>query len=270
MADLKLNINGAEVVVPEAQVQEAVTKGELQIKADNLKVMATTDFETLTTNLKNEEYNKGKIVGVEMTVKEQREALGLSFEGKTVSNLLEAYRGKIMADAKIEPSKQIEELQRDKEKLQGSITEWQTKYAGLENTYTQKEKEATKFNSLLSVIPVDGLALSREKVARNIKFDLEEKGFQLDIEEGKTVIKQNGVVVKDSLMNPMSLDKFLPDFVKPYAIERKGGSGGNDNNNNISGLEAFTKEMIDKGIQPSSAKFNEEMSARISNKTLKI
>lgn len=271
MPDLKIKINGTEVIVPETQVTEAVTKGELEIKADTLKVMPVADYETLTANLKNDEYNKGKIAGVEMSVKEQREALGLQFEGKTIPNLLDAFKGKIMAEAKIEPNKAIEDLQKDKEKLQATISDWQTKYTGLENTYQQKDQEVLKFNSLVLALPNDGLILPKDRVAKNIKFDLEEKGYQVDIENGKTIFKQNGEIVKDSLMNPITADKFLPDFIKPYISKPSGGAGGGDNNNITPGsLDAFNKEMETAGNKVGSVKYNEEMSKRIKDKTLTI
>lgn len=271
MADLKLKINGTEVIVPEVQVAEAVTKGELEIKADTLKVMPVADFETYSTNLSNEHYNKGKVAGVEMSVKEQRESLGLQFEGKTIPNLLDAFKSKIMAEAKIEPNKAIEDLQKDKEKLQLTITDWQNKYTGLEQNIQSREKENKKFEALLSVIPTDGLALPRDKVARNVKLDLEEKGFSLDIESDKVIIKKSGEIVKDSLMNPVTLDKFLPDYITPYSQDREGGPGGKDKPaNGSSGLEAFTKEMESQNIKVGSIKYNEEMNKRISNKTLKV
>jgi hypothetical protein len=271
MPDLKININGTEVIVPEVQVTEAVTKGELEIKADTLKVMPVADFDQLTANLKNEEYNKGKVAGVEMSVKEQRESLGLQFDGKTIPNLLDAFKNKILTEAKIEPNKQIEDLQKDKEKLQGTITDWQTKYTGLEQTIQQKDVENNKFTALLSVIPTDGLIFDRMKVARDIKLDLEEKGFKLDIEAGKTVIKQNGEIVKDEVRNPITLEKFLPDFVKPYQKVNSGGAGGSDKNNNTPGsLDAFTKEMETAGHRIGSVKYNEEMNKRIKDKTLTL
>jgi hypothetical protein len=285
MPDLKIKINGAEVVVPETQVTEAVTKGELEIKADTLKVMPVADYETRETNLKNEEYKKGVLSGYEQFSKNVKKVTGATFEGKSIIDpltglpdyeasakfIVDNIKPIFLAEAKIEPVKQITELQHDKEVLQGQVTDWQTKYTGLENTYQQKDQEALKFNSLVSALPNDGLILPKDRVAKNIKFDLEEKGYKVEVENGKTVIKQNGEIVKDSLMNPIALDKFLPDFIKPYISKPSGGAGGGDNNNITPGsLDAFNKEMETSGNKVGSVKYNEEMSKRIKDKTLTI
>jgi hypothetical protein len=285
MPDLKLIINGAEVIVTEQQVTEAVTKGELEIKADTLKVMPVADFEQLTKNMAGDEYKKGVLSGAEQLSKNFKRVIGVDFEGKIIVDPLtklpdyeksaqfiaDNIKPVFLKEANIEPAKQVESLQADKTALQAQVADWQNKYAGLEQTYQKRDIESKKFESLVSALPNDGLLFPREKVAKIIKSDLEEQGYSIDVENGATVIKKAGEVVKDSIMNPITLDKFLPDFVKPYQKINSGGTGGGDKNNNTPGsLDAFTKEMETAGIRPGSVKYNEEMGKRIKDKTLTL
>ena len=71
------------------------------------KVISFTEDEV--TTLKNNEYKKGKSDGIEIEVKKFKEEKGLDFQGKTLEGLAEALTKKTLADAKIEPNKQIEE-----------------------------------------------------------------------------------------------------------------------------------------------------------------
>lgn len=267
MADLKLIVNGAEVIVPEADAKAAIEKGELTVKKDDLKVIPVTDYDTLISNTKNEEYNKGKIAGVEMAVKEQRETLGLQFEGKNVSNLLEAFKTKVLAEAKVEPNKRIEELEGDKLKLQSDVQSWQNKYTGLEQTYTKKERESKIDSMILQAIPSEGIAIPKDKLVKLFRMD-----YDVDIDEsGKLVVKKDGELLKDELLNPKGLDKIIPDFVHPYSIKPGGQSGGSDKGGSGTGtMDAFINEMEKAGVKPTSMKFNEEMQARIKAGTLKV
>ena len=66
--DVKLNINGAEIVVPEQTITEAIGKGELAITNDEIKVYKKPDLEAYISNIKKEDYESGKRTGIEMEI----------------------------------------------------------------------------------------------------------------------------------------------------------------------------------------------------------
>jgi hypothetical protein len=90
MADIKLIVGGVALTVPSESLTQGIEKGELTIETNDLIVKQKSEYETYITNLKKEEYEKGKVVGPEMLIKEAREKHGLTFDGKTIDNFAEA------------------------------------------------------------------------------------------------------------------------------------------------------------------------------------
>jgi hypothetical protein len=62
----------------------------------------------------------------------------------------------------------------------------------------------------------------------------------------------------------------MPKFLEPFAKKVSGGSGGSDTiePGKAGSMDAFIKEMNDKGVSSGSEAFNIEMGKRISDKTL--
>lgn len=260
---MKIIINGAEVEVSNEEISQGIEKGEFELKTD-LKVFKNEDFETLQKNIANTEYQKGKTAGEEMLYKSGREKLGLEFEGKTFENFTEAFKTKILKEASIEPTQKVNELMSDIGKLRGTIGEWESKYNNVLSQVETDKKQTRIENTLLSKLPKDQLTIPIEDVV----FILKSKN-QIDIEENNIVLKQNGEVLKNKLMNPITIDEWLPDAIKPYLKQVEGGSGKGDSVKGKAGsMDAFIKEMEDKGI--GSYDMQMEMQKRIKEGTLKI
>jgi ABC-type Na+ efflux pump permease subunit len=109
--------------------EKAETEVEITID-EKLNVFSEDEV----TVLKNNEYKNGKDKGVEMAVKDAKERMGLDFTGKTIDGLLSAAQKKALEDAKIEPAKQVQELQEKLKTVQVTASELQAKL-------TEKETE---------------------------------------------------------------------------------------------------------------------------------
>jgi len=267
MSEIKINIGGVSLNVPSEAISQGIEKGELTIESNDLIIKPKTEYETFLTNTKKEEYERGKVAGIEMPIKEAREKYGLSFEGKTIENFAEALKTKVLNEAKVEPSKQISELVADKEKLQTIAKDWEAKHNNLLGTFENEKKQGRIEKELLSKLPKDGISIPNEDLLLILK-----SRNDFDIEGSNIVIKRGGEVVKNpSTLNPVTLDEMLPELIKPYIVQRKGGNGGeNDNEGKAGTLDAFIIEMRKNGIAESSSQFNTEMAKRMKEGTLKL
>jgi hypothetical protein len=112
---------------------EAAIKDEKEVDlAIDEKLSAFSEEEV--TTLKENEYKRGSVSAVEIAVKDIKQKKGLDFTGKTIDGLLDAAEKKALSDAKIEPAKQVTELQEKLKTVQATATELQTKL-------TEKETE---------------------------------------------------------------------------------------------------------------------------------
>lgn len=266
MAEINLKIGEVTLKVNSDELTQGIEKGEITVKADDLIVKPKTDYETFLTNVKNEEYNNGKVKGVEMMIKEAREKHGLTFEGKSMDNFADAYKTKVLEEAKIEPSKKIQELESDKEKLQNMMKEKDLTYTNLLNQQENEKKQNKISTSILKKLPKDGLLIPQDDLLTLIKTKA-----AFDTEGENIVIKKDGEVIKNqSTLNPITIEEWLPEIIKPYIKLPKGGAGGGDESgqNKPGSFAAFNKEMAEKSIKEGSEAYNIEMQKRLKEKTL--
>jgi hypothetical protein len=267
MPEIKLNVGGVTLTVPSENLTQGIEKGEFTIDSTDLVVKQKSDYDVFIANIDKEAYNRGKLSGLEMPLKEARDKHGLTFEGKTIDNFAEALRSKIIAEAKIEPSKQISELTADKEKLQAIAKEWESKHNTLLTSFEGEKKNGRIERELLSKLPKDGLTIPSEDLLLILK-----SRNEFDIEGENIVIKRGGELVKNpNTLNPVSLEELLPELIKPYIIARKGGMGeGNNADDKAGTIEGFMKEMQTKGVSENSSAFNIELAKRMKEGTLKL
>jgi len=272
MEKVKINIGGVDLEMDKEEVSKAIEAGELKIEKDDLVVYNKDDFESFKENFAGEEYKKGKTAGTEMTIKSAREKYGVEFEGKTIDNFAEAFKQKILTEAKAEPSKKIQELEQDNEKLRNNYSDLEGQFNTFKTDIQQKETQTKKDTTLMSFMPKEGMKVSSEIAILALK----NKGVDVDFDEnGNAFPVVNGQVVKhEKTLKPVSLENFIPEQITTLGlIEKKsGGNGGKDEpgGGNESSYDKFVSEMEANGIDRGSQKFNEEMNKRISEKTLKI
>ena len=224
--------------------------------------LSKTAYEERIANIKKE----SATVAIETAVKEQRNNLGLDFQGKTIENLVSAIKLKTESENKIEPDEKFKLLKTEFDGLVSKLNEKDSEF----NSFKSQIEQTNLINEIKGEftkhIP-DNVLVSKSTIFTEAK----EKGFSFEKEEGRIVIKDtNGNVLKDDNYSPISVKDWVSNFSTPYLAKAEGGKGANDDlgESKAGSLEAFLKESVKQGWNAS--KQNEEMSKRISNGTLKI
>lgn len=232
-----------------------------------IKAETETDFTipqgliTLTEDekkiLSDNEYKKGKQAGVEMEVKEAKEKLGLDFQGKTIEGLLEAHSKKVLADAKIEPEKQVQELA---EKLKTV----QTNYQQLEQQLQAKDNEVNtvKINGELFKNIPQGVTLGGEKIIGLMRMD----GYDFKLTDKGLVAVKDGKEVIDHLSNPLPVASVLTQYAtenKLLAAAPAGGRGAGDGGGRGAGTFTKLSEIKDQFQKDGKSLLGQEFAAAV-------
>lgn len=273
MEEIKLKIGGVEVAVSKEDYEKGIEAGELSINSDSIVAYEKDAFESFKENLKKDGYKEGKIAGEEMTIKAGKEKFGLDFEGKTVDNLMAAFKNKVLEEAKIEPSKKIKELEEEKSKLQNNYQELETQFSTFKTSIETEKQQAKKDQAFMSFIPETGLKVDRDVAAVVLKT---KGGFDLDFsEDGKPILKKGEQVIKDEkTLNPVNPADYLTSQIEAFGLfeEKKGGRGADDEpgKGQATDYDKFVKEMEEKGVSRGSQDFQKELNSRMKEGTLKI
>lgn len=180
------------------------------------------------TMLKTNTYNEGKKAGVEMEIKEVKEKLGLQFQGKSIDGLLEAHSKKVLADAKIEPEKKVQELNEKLSNVQKTVSEYEEKLKA-KDSEVKLIRRKTELSKYIPAPSEDGPALEADDIIRM----MEGKGYEFtDNETGVLVIKKDGKEVVDKVSNPLPVKDVITGFMKDKKLIVEpavpGGRGGGD------------------------------------------
>lgn len=252
----KFKIGGREFEVSD----EALTKAQedktpITIDGEFI-VREKTEEETFVANLKNE----AKTAGIEIAIKEQRNALGLEFQGKTMENLIKAVQEKAIQDAKIEPEEKVKNLMKDIETLKTTIQSVTTEKEQLEGNFKSFKMESTVNNTLSTLIP-DNIVMPKEDMMLIVKNRL---GFDVD-ETNRLLVKKNGEVLK----NPTTLDPIAPkeaiqsffnenpQYIK--AVDGGRGAGDSGSGGGKTTVEQFMEQKAKEGVSHTDPKFIEEL-----------
>jgi hypothetical protein len=233
---------------------------------ENLVIRTNEEIETREKNLKE----TSKQAGIEIAIKNTRSELGLEFEGKTMDNLLSAYKDKLTNDLTKEPNSIIEDLKKDKEKFQNIVKEKDSQIETLNSSITNIKNKAVIESSVIRAFGQVTEGVKTSIPTQDIR-DLFMLKNQIDIQDGKTVVLRDGEVVKDqTTLEPISVNDVASEFIKGYVQTPEGGTGKADNNGGAASgtFDAFSKEMESKGVRVGSEQYNTEMNSRIANGTL--
>jgi hypothetical protein len=276
MSAIKINIGGVVTEVSAEDVTKAIEAGELNINNENIVAYEKEQFEAYKSNISKEEYQKGKIAGEEMLIKNAGKKLGIEIteKNKNLDSLLTSYSDKLTTELKIEPNAKIAELQADNEKLRNNYQAIESEFTGFKTSIENKQKEAEINAGLLNAITV------KTKVDKDIALiALASKGVTGGKDEnGNLVVFKNGQIVKDDkTLNPRPVADVLTEELKLNNLidevkQVVGGNGGGDaTGSNVAGSYAgFVDEMTKSGVSSKSLQFQEEMSKRIKAGTLKV
>lgn len=235
------------------------------IDLSSLLIEPKSIYEERMANLKANSANMAK----EVAIKEIKKALNLEFEGKNETLLIDALKNKfetIKSEVIKDPEKRFLDLKNDFDKLQNNLLSKETEFENFKSTI-QKEKEFNEIkNDFTKHIP-ENVIVSKSTIFTEAK----EKGFSFEREDGKTVIKQNGEVLKDErTLSPVSIDSWVKSFVTPYLKGVEGGSGKKDEvpAGKAGSFDAFEKEAEKNNWD--ATRFNQEMAKRIKEGSLSL
>lgn len=246
------------------KLSEMIASEENHVIDLSSKVILPKDiYEERISNLKKE----SATAAIEIAVKEQRNALGLEFQGKTIDNLVAAIKAKTEAESKVEPEEKFKNLKSDFEKLQNNLLEKENEFNTFKSNIEKQNSLNEIKNEFTKHIP-EGTLVSKSTIFVEAK----EKGFLFDKQDGVIVIKDaSGNVLKDpNTLSPVSVANWVTEFVTPYLPAATGGSGKKDEpaGAKTGSLEAFLKEAEKQNW--TVAQQNEEMAKRINAGTLKL
>lgn len=205
----------------------------------------------------------------EVAIKEIKKELGLDFEGKNETVLIEALKSKfesIKTDVVKDPEKRYVDLKTDFDKLQANLLSKESEFETFKTEITQTNTLNEIKNDFTKHIP-ENVLVSKSTIFTEAK----EKGFSFEREEGKTVIKQNGEVLKDeNTLSPLGIENWVKTFSTPYLKTAEGGAGKGDETppSKAGSFEAFQKESAKNGWD--ATKMNSEMASRVKEGSLTL
>lgn len=226
-------------------------------------IMDKSVYDERISNIKKE----SSAMSLEIAVKEQRNKLGLEFQGKTMENLVLALRQKVELESKTEPEEKYKNLKIDFDKLQSNLSLKEDEFNTFKTNIESQNSLSEIKNEFTKNIP-DNTLVSKSTIFTEAK----EKGFTFEKEEGILVVKDSkGSIVKnESTLSPLSVSDWVADFVIPYLPKNTGGSGKKDEGGQAAAgsFDAFMKES--EKNEWNASKQNEEMAKRIKDGTLKL
>lgn len=250
----------------EGKLSEMISSEENHtIDLSGLLIEPRSTYEERISNIKSSSATQAK----EVAVKEIRKSLGLEFEGKNENALIEAVKSKfetIKSEVIKDPEQRYTTLKTDFDKLQGNLMAKENEFETFKTNIEQQNVLNEIKSDFTKHIP-DNVLVSKSTIFTEAK----EKGFSFEREEGKTVVKQNGEVLKDEkTLSPLSIDTWVKTFINPYLKPIEGGSGKKDDNPpaKAGSFESFQKEVEKNGWDAS--KMNLEMAKRIKDGSLTI
>lgn len=200
--------------------------------------------------------------GIEIAVKKARETFGLEFQGKTVENLLEHYKSKVLADAQIEPTEQLKKVNATLAEKEAALNRALERASGLESEFKSFKQQSDIDRDIDALLP-EGIILPKDDMKAllkmKIKFDKDENGRTVVLDAAGNIVKSSttadAVPVKDIL------DSFFRDNPS-YMKGVNGGNGGKDST--LGGgakitVEEFTKQMAEKGVAFNSEPYTAEL-----------
>ncbi len=275
---MKININGSIVEITDEDLSKAIEdkKDSIDITNDDIVVRSKEDFDTFTTNTRNE----GKLAGTEIGRKELFEALEIDSEGTGAHKSVEKSKALIttwqtgitstaLTDANIAPDKKVKELETDLATLRTNLVTSEGQTTALQGQFDTYKKDQNLSGQYSSSIP-DNVIMDKGDMATILKTKL-----RADIQDGRTVaLDSSGNVMKHkTTLEPLSFGEAVTNFFTDnpqYIKTTDGGAGGVDSTgaNGKQSFEDFTKEMVDAGHRPNDIKFTAVMTERLKAGTL--
>lgn len=267
---MKFKVGTHEFEIKDDAITAAITNKDSVMELATDVVVRTQDEDNrFVENMKKDARKEG----VEIAVKKTRETLGLSFDGKTIDNLVSAVSEKAKSESGISETEKVTKLEsklKEKETaLQNALTratEAETSSKTLRSSY-KIDKALDSYIPKGTVLPIDDV---KTILKSKLKFSENETGvievYDMDGNQIKNKQTSDALPVKD----------VIEDFFRNnthYVKAVEGGEGGGDSTKGSDGkmtIEKFNDDMKAKGYQINSNEYSAEMNKAIAAKTLDV
>lgn len=250
------NFTGIPASDLEAKIK---SEGEEDITLPTRHIFTDDELQTRDGNTKTASYNEGKEAGVEMAVKSAKKDLGYDFPGKDMDSLLEFHSEKIKSSFS-KPNEKITELETDIANLNATHARMIEEKDGIISKWESDFNRSVINNELLSIIPKE------VNIPKEDLLVLFNNTYQIEREEGKTVVKKDGATLKnEKTASPLGLEEVFMNYAteKNYLSKQSGRGEGNQygDQNSPKSISGFHKQMEKEGVSPNSAEFDKKYSA---------
>jgi RNAse (barnase) inhibitor barstar len=263
----KVIINGLEYSISADQIAEDV----ITIKDEKINIFNSTELEKRDKAIRDDEYEKGKTVGVEKLAKDIKKKYSLEdIEGKDFDKIFDIFKSRILTDAKLEPSKRIEELEKDISTLQTTLKQEQDDKIRIQTEYQTKEKTARIENDTFNMIPSE--VVSEKFTRKDVLVLFNANGYESDYnDKGQLIVKKMGETLKDTkTLEPLPVSDVLNEFLLDKGLLKKEGRDGDGDGTGSrkTTIDKFYKQMKDSG--KNDEEINRELQSRIADGSIEV
>lgn len=269
---MKFKIGTVEVELADDAITAAITNKTtiLELPAEGIVTRTADEDARFVENMKKDARKEG----VEIAVKKARESMSLTFEGKTVDNLVAAVVDKTKAESGQGETEKVTKLEA---KLKEKDTALNTALQRATDAETAAKtlQSSYKIDKLLdSYIPKETL-LPTEDIKTILKAKLVFKENETGVVEafdinGNPIQNQQ---TRDALPVKDVIENFFRDNTHYMKEVEGGGAGGDSTKGGKDGkmtIEKFNENMKEKGYQINSSEYTRELNSAIAAKTIDV
>lgn len=224
------------------------------LDTSNLIVRTKEEDESFKSNISKDIKDKAFSDAFEIQIKNMKKDLGLDFEGKKSDDFINAFKTKILNEAKVEPNKRISELENSLTALNEQVSLKDSEIESIKSSFRQKETRLQAENFMPELPSNIGLDKKEATDLFLMKYEIKDDG----------VYSNNERLVDTKTAQPLGLKDVVSTFVnsRGWNIEQptgRGGEGigGNGGTGNVpTTLEEFNDEAQKKGLSLGSKDYN--------------
>jgi hypothetical protein len=215
--------------IPADKLQEIITSDaeDVDVELAELHIYTDDELESFKKNMTSE----ASKTAIEMAVKEQRnllkEAYGteFDFQGKTMTNLIDAALKAGEKKAGVKPNEQLLEKEKIISQLKENLLQLESEKVQVLNDKNQIVLDYEINSTITKAIPSDIESIwAPEEIA-----DLWKKNHQIVIEDGKKMVKKNGEILRDKkTQDPLPVDSVVATWLLEKGVTKKQAQGRGD------------------------------------------
>lgn len=189
---------------------------EVELTLPEVVTYLKPDFETFQGNLKKASYDDGKVAGVEMAVKEVKTAKGLTFEGKTITALVDHVIEATKKEAGQEPEARYKDLEGRYKAMQEQKEAEKRNTEALLTQANQALFDLKTIDLLTSTIEGETI-IPKKQIAALFRME-----NQIVEQDGQFFVKKGTDILKDDKLSPIPAANIFKEFVDKTYLKKTG------------------------------------------------